>query len=437
MVKFYISSRPDKQGECPIRVSISIRGIRLISTAGYNVDPKMWSKNEQRVRKWYINSKAVPFNVINARLKEIDAFFTNYELGLRQKPDIDALISKLARIKGKEPRKTKARTGSTVLDLFDKFVKEENSVRQWTDGTMLNWKTFRMHLLQFGRDARISDFDERGWQRFLDMLRHKAKLSEASVQKEYIHMCRFLRWCVRNGFASEDVIPGEKPRFKLTPKPVIFLTKDELLRLYYYKIPPKGTVVTLKDLRGREYQKTVSNIEGLGKARDFFCFCAFTSLRYSDAVALKKSDISADNIKVVTKKTYDALQIDLNDYSRSILNRYSKILLPDDAALPRISLPTLDNLCKMLGELCGFNQPVTRTVFKGGKRIEMTVPKWKMLSSHAGRRTFVCYALSVGIPPQVVMKWTGHSDYKAMKPYIDIAETTRAEAMQKINSSLI
>ena len=433
MVKFYISSRPDKQGECPIRVSISIRGTRLISTAGYNIDPKMWSKKEQRVRKWYFNSKEVPFNVINARLKEIDAFFTNYELGLRQKPDIDALIRELARIKGKEPRKAKARPGKTVLEIFDRFVKEENSVRQWTEGTMLNWKTFRSHLLRLGRDARVSDFDDQGWQRFLDILRSKAKLSETSVQKEYIHMCRFLRWCVRKGLASEDAIPSEKPRFKITPKPVIFLTKDELMKLYHFKIPPKGTAVTLKDLRGREYQKTVLNSEGLEKARDFFCFCAFTSLRYSDAVALKKSDISADSIKVVTKKTYDALQIDLNDYSRNILNKYRKNQLPGDAALPHLSVPTLDGLCKMLGELCGFNQPVARTVFKGGKRIEMTVPKWKMLSSHAGRRTFVCYALSVGIPPQVVMKWTGHSDYKAMKPYIDITESTRAEAMQKIN----
>ncbi len=25
------------------------------------------------------------------------------------------------------------------------------------------------------------------------------------------------------------------------------------------------------------------------------------------------------------------------------------------------------------------------------------------------------------LPPQVVMKWTGHSDYQAMKPYIAIA----------------
>ena len=27
------------------------------------------------------------------------------------------------------------------------------------------------------------------------------------------------------------------------------------------------------------------------------------------------------------------------------------------------------------------------------------------------------------------MKWTGHSDYSAMKPYIDIANSAKAEAM--------
>ena len=28
------------------------------------------------------------------------------------------------------------------------------------------------------------------------------------------------------------------------------------------------------------------------------------------------------------------------------------------------------------------------------------------------------------------MKWTGHSDYQAMKPYIDIAEKTKANAIK-------
>ena len=51
----------------------------------------------------------------------------------------------------------------------------------------------------------------------------------------------------------------------------------------------------------------------------------------------------------------------------------------------------------------------------------------------AGRRTFICNALALGIPAQVVMKWTGHSDYKAMKPYIDIADDIKANAMNKFN----
>lgn len=40
--------------------------------------------------------------------------------------------------------------------------------------------------------------------------------------------------------------------------------------------------------------------------------------------------------------------------------------------------------------------------------------KQAIIGTHAGRRTFICFALSQGIAPQVVMKWTGHSDYKAM-----------------------
>ena len=45
-------------------------------------------------------------------------------------------------------------------------------------------------------------------------------------------------------------------------------------------------------------------------------------------------------------------------------------------------------------------------------------------------------AVGGGIPSQVVMKWTGHSDYKAMKPYIDIAEKVKAEQMSIFEKGL-
>ena len=39
----------------------------------------------------------------------------------------------------------------------------------------------------------------------------------------------------------------------------------------------------------------------------------------------------------------------------------------------------------------------------------------------------------MGIPADIVMKWTGHSDYAAMKPYIDIAQSEKSKAMDKFN----
>ena len=42
-------------------------------------------------------------------------------------------------------------------------------------------------------------------------------------------------------------------------------------------------------------------------------------------------------------------------------------------------------------------------------------------------------ALSLGITPNIVMKWTGHSDYKAMKPYIDIVDYIKASSMTKFD----
>lgn len=102
-------------------------------------------------------------------------------------------------------------------------------------------------------------------------------------------------------------------------------------------------------------------------------------------------------------------------------------------ALPVISNQKMNDYLKELGELAEINEPVSETYYKGSRRIDTITPKYALLGTHAGRRTCICNALALGIPAQVVMKWTGHSDYKAMKPYIDIADDVKANAMNKFN----
>ena len=103
---------------------------------------------------------------------------------------------------------------------------------------------------------------------------------------------------------------------------------------------------------------------------------------------------------------------------------------------PLLANQLMNRYLKNLCELAGFNKPITRTCYRAGQRVEETFPKYEMIGTHAGRRTFICFALSSGIPPQVVMKWTGHSDYQAMKPYIAIAEKTKADAMKLFDEEL-
>ena len=40
-----------------------------------------------------------------------------------------------------------------------------------------------------------------------------------------------------------------------------------------------------------------------------------------------------------------------------------------------------------------------------------------------------------GVPPDVVMKFTGHCDYKSMKPYIDITEDAKKDAIKKMEAA--
>ena len=51
------------------------------------------------------------------------------------------------------------------------------------------------------------------------------------------------------------------------------------------------------DEQGRPYQKLVQEASGIEKARDLFCFCAFTSLRFSDMYKLRRSDIDYQSMK--------------------------------------------------------------------------------------------------------------------------------------------
>ena len=223
---------------------------------------------------------------------------------------------------------------------------------------------------------------------------------------------RFLKWCIKKGYVTNISLENFKPKLKNIQKKIIFLTKSELDKLRFYQIPSQK----------KKY---------LERVRDIFLFQCFTGLRYSDVVNLKRTDIKDKYIEITTVKTIDNLIIELNVHSEEIINKYRNNL--DEKVFPTITNQKANEYLKELAKMVGIDEPVRVSYYRGNERIDEIYPKYALLGTHAGRRTFICNALSLGIPPQVVMKWTGHSDYKAMKPYINIADEIKISAMEKFN----
>ena len=238
-------------------------------------------------------------------------------------------------------------------------------------------------------------------------------LKNSTLSKKFDFLRWFLKWATAKGYNSNLAYQSYKPTLKQTQKKVIYLTKDELRQIQSL------------DLSGPKVH--------LDTIRDIFLFCCFTGLRHSDVYNLKRTDIKDDHIEITTIKTADSLSIELNKLSRAILEKYKGIQFPGDKALPVIQNQPMNRALKELCRLAGIDEEIRITTYRGKDRQDVIKKKWELVGTHTGRRTFIVSALSLGIPPNVVMKWTGHSDYKAMKPYIDIADKIKAESMSKFD----
>ena len=127
------------------------------------------------------------------------------------------------------------------------------------------------------------------------------------------------------------------------------------------------------------------------------------------------------------------MDVYLNDHARAILAKYEGL----DKPLPAMAEQRLNRTLKEVCKQAGIDAPVTRLRYSGSQRIEETIPKYEAVSSHIGRHTFVVQALTLGIPSEVIRKFTGHKSEKTMRPYVAIADTLKAQEMEKFNRPLL
>jgi integrase len=427
-VKYNMVIAPKTRGgveeNLPIRLRITFNGNRLEFGTGYSIDLAKWDFVKQRVKNGCTNKFKQSSSQINADLSKLEAkvddIFRSFELQ-DITPSADLFRTAFQGDKQNESAKgikpVKARKATPSLwEVFDIFVKECGRMNDWTESTYEKFAAAKNHLTNFDSKITFEALDESRLNDYVLYLRNTKNLRNSTIGKQVGFVKWFLRWAFRKGYHQNQSFELFKPKLKYAMRVVVFLTEAELRTIRDYQVP-----------KHKRY---------LERVRDVFLFCCYTGLRYSDVYGLRKSDIKEDEIEIVTVKTLDKLIIELTKQSREILAKYEDVDFPNDKALPVVSNQNMNNYIKELCELAGIDAPITQSHFKGNERIDKTYPKYSIVGTHTGRRTFICNALSSGVPVQVVMKWTGHSDFKSMRPYIDVSDPVKRREMDKLSDYL-
>ncbi len=429
-----------------IRFRVTFNSQRLdLKTGCQLVDAKAWDDEAQLVKSGYKGPKGETALAINNELRNIkdqmDSTFKFFEAidqiptpSQLQKKYEDRLNGSVPQKPAPEPKKERKPKEHDFFKVYDMFLKECGEKNAWTEATFEKMEAMRVDLTTFKKNIKFSDLTEATLTEFVAYMRDSKKLrtprkkkgerddydqedlvglKNSTIEKKLGYLRWFLNWATDRGYNTNLDYKKFHPTLKMTQRKVIYLTKEEIARV--------------RDLELSESQAYLDPI------RDIFLFCCFSGLRHSDVNNLRRSDIKGDHIEVTTVKTADSISIELNKVTRDILEKYKDTPFKDNKALPNYTNQAMNRDIKELCKLAGINEEIRVTTYKGNVRTDKIQPKWELVGTHTGRRTFIVNALSLGITPNIVMKWTGHSDYKAMKPYIDIVDSIKASSMTKFD----
>lgn len=400
-------------------------GTTLTVSVGYHVDRmdargrSSWDGSRCRKNTTHGKDK-ISAAIINKELENLEdkiskAFFyfenidhvpSKIELKDRLNPDKDASEQK------------------TISSMIDEFLIEQSTLNQWTLSTLANCRKSLLYIVEaLGSEITLDEIDNQMYTKLLKFFFNKKHsvmrddntpeirtgLNNYTINSYLNNIRRFSKWAESKNYTSKCTIHKQKASLKIIKKPVIFLEWQELMAILH------------KDFQYLEVYDAVRNM---------FCFSCFTGLRYSDLSKLKWSDVKEDSIEIVTRKTNDRLYIEFNKFSRAIIDKL-KVENHDssDYVFPQMSLKHYNEVLIKIAKLSGIDKEIEYDYLSGSERKTNKIKKYQCVTSHTARRTFVCNALSIGIPPNVVMKWTGHKNYKSMNPYIDVTTNAKKESM--------
>lgn len=393
----------DKKGLLPLRLVIISEGNRFRQTVkNVKVQEKNW-KN-YRIKP---NLKSEPYNSHIEYNKILDDLENKFNLAKREmllkenSIDFELFVENF--------KNNQFQSQNEKMDFFKVFVefieihkssKSVNTTKKYI--TALNFYrdfqsyennniTFENINSDFYEDFRNYAFNERH-----TLNNYFGKLID--------NLKTFLQWAYEKGYHNN--LYFKKFNSVKNSIEVIYLTMDELMKLYQYDFESNR----------------------LKHVRDFYCFGCFTGLRFSDIMQLRASNIQENHllINIQKTKTIDHV-VPLNNFAKEILKRYKGTLFEP---IPKISGQKFNVYIKECCQIVGIDTPVNTTRYIGNQRIDLERPKYELITSHTAKKTFVTNSLILGMKEQVIREITGNKDEASFRPYLKIANDLKNNEMQ-------
>lgn len=388
-------SRPNKEGEIPILLRITMNGQRAEIYTNRYISPDNWNSAKGQAKGK--TRKDIELNryldTIRTKIFEI-----HNQLVMRDEqitPDVlkRAFLGKLEKPK-------------MLCEAFREVnikVREQYERGDLCKATVLRWERCVVYLEEFLLEKENeNDIPmKKLTSGMVDDFEHFLRVRKKCANNAAVKYIRYLKNVVRVGIANKwiDDDPFIGKRYTRTKSDREFLTEEEL-----------KAIMTL-DLSG---------LPRLDLVRDTFVFCCFCGLAFIDISTLSRDHIIKDEngeewIRKARQKTGEVSTIPLLEIPKSIAEKYRN---HPKAIAKNLVLPVISNqrMNSYLAEVA--------TLAKISKH----------LTTHIARHTFATMSLNNHVPIESISKMLGHSDISTTQIYARMLDQTVSEDMARMRA---
>jgi len=387
-----------------IYLSWSFAGKYYKENVGYRISPCQWNFSEKLPSKKYCN-----YLELSAMLKGILSSVERLYLQMR----IDKLaitadtIREMVRGIINGPIDSASEKKGLFWRVFDEFLLEKAQLTK--PSTVVKYKSLQKTLQAFEKAKYPMTFEAVTMKWYTDFMIYsvgRGRLNN-TISKDLTGVKSLMNYAYdRKHHKNLEFKRFRCPEDYGDP---IFLTVDEIAAIENYDT-------------GTNASQSMS--------RDIFLLACFTGARSSDLLLLKKKHLKilADGemeweLFQAKGRRVKAVKIFIVQKARKILDKYLDGKKQDDFIFSQSPVVTNRNIkiiCKNAGSTetgAGLTEPVTKTNYSGSNRIMVTLPKWKWVSIHSGRRSFITHLCANNMPDHEIQSLSGHASSKEIRPY--------------------